>query len=167
MKTLSNSSLITLVVVASALFVAAPVAYADSETVNGTIAPALANFPPPTTAGTVSQFDPSLGTLTSVQITLSGSGTTDIAVTATSGSPTVFTVLSTDLGLTLTDPIDADVSTLESMSGGPTIPGGGLTVVNGTPYNSGLDTMGGTPGSQTLSSNLSSFRSEEHTSELQ
>jgi hypothetical protein len=156
MKTLRNSSIMTLAVISLALLVAAPVAMAGTVTYSGSIGSTLTNFTGAT--GTVQQFDPSLGTLTSVHITLAGSGTTDLTVTAGNPVvPTVFAALFTDLGLTLTDPNDADVHTLQSLFGGPTIPGGGLTVVYGTPYDSGINTMGGAPGSQTLNSNLGSF----------
>lgn len=77
MKTLRNSSMITFALVALALLVTAPVAFASSISYSGNIGSALTNFSGST--GTVAQFDPSLGTLTSVQITLAGSGTTDLA----------------------------------------------------------------------------------------
>jgi hypothetical protein len=154
MKTL-RTTFIVLSIVALALLIA-PVASAGSVTYYGTIGSSLTDFSGST--GTVQQFDPSLGMLTSVQISLAGSGTTVLTVTNNNiSSPTNFSALFTDLTLTLTDPGDADVDTIQAMYGGPTIPGGGLIVVNGTPYNSGIDTMGGAPGSQLLTSNLGSF----------
>jgi hypothetical protein len=159
MKTLRNSSIITLALVALALLVAAPVAFANIVSYSGSIAPELTNFPPPPATGTVQQFNPSLGTLNSVQITLAGGGMTDLTVSAIDpASPTVFTALFTDLALELTDPSDADVATLENMSGGPSVsPLHPITVVFGSPYDSGVDTLAGLAGSQTLNSNLSSF----------
>jgi hypothetical protein len=147
---------VTLFLAALALAVAVP-AYADTiETFNGTIGQAPTNFSGST--GTVQQFDPSLGTLNWVQITLNGVGTTVVTATATTDVPTVFTQLETSLSLLLTDPTDADVSTLQSLTGGPAVSAfSPLTVYIGSPYNSGLEPLNGLAGSQTLYSNLSSF----------
>jgi hypothetical protein len=157
MKALRSITLLTLSVAALAFVVATPAAYADTETFNGTIAGTSTNFTGST--GSVAQFDPSLGTLNSVSISLNGSGTTIVTATALNpSSPTGFTLLETTLSLLLTDPTDVDVNTLQSMAGGPAVSNlNPLTVIFGTPYSSGTDPLGGTAGSQLLTSNLSSF----------
>ena len=156
MKTL-RSTFIVLSFVALALIVA-PVALAGTETVSTTIGPTLTNFSGQT--GTVAQFDPTLGTLTQVIITLSGGGTTDINVTANvAGNPTSFSQLATSVAMQLTDPTDGSISLIASELGG--VPGLGaytpLVVVNGTPYDSGVLSMSGSPVNQTLTSSLTSF----------
>jgi hypothetical protein len=157
MKAIRNATLLSLVLGALALIAAAPAAYADTETFSGTIGAASTNFTGST--GTVQQFNTSLGTLDSVQITLNGSGTTNVGATALNAdTPTIFTLLETTLSLELTDPTDADVNTLQSMSGGPAVSSfNPLTVVFGSPYSSGLEPLSGLAGSQTLTSNLTSF----------
>ena len=156
MKTL-RSTFIVLSFVALALIVA-PVALAGTETFSTTIGPTLTNFSGQT--GTVAQFDPTLGTLYQVIITLNGGGTTDITATGNNpASPTNFTQLATSVAMQLTDPTDGSISLIASELGG--VPGLGaytpLVVVNGTPYDSGVLAMTGTPVDQTLTSSLTSF----------
>jgi hypothetical protein len=81
MKTLRNSSIITLVVVALALLVAAPVAMADTVTVIGTTLPISTSVNGSMGTLSVGGFYSAPGivagdTLTSVEIILSGAGTT-------------------------------------------------------------------------------------------
>jgi hypothetical protein len=156
MKTL-RSTFIVLSIVALALILA-PVAMANTETFSTTIGPTLTSFSGQT--GTVAQFDPTLGTLTQVIITLSGGGTTDI--TATAGNPTTptnFSQLATSVAMQLTDPTDAAVNPVANELGG--VAGissfSPLVVTFGTPYDSGVLSMTGTPASQTLTSSLTSF----------
>jgi hypothetical protein len=127
MKTLRNSSLITLVIVALALLVAAPVAYADSETFTATITPNPTNFSGVTT--TLPQFDPSLGTLTSVTVTLNGNGVTDITATETADIATTVSTLLTNVGLTLTD-VSVGLNLSESMTGQPLVGGNPISITN-------------------------------------
>lgn len=157
MKVFRNGTLLTLSLAALTLVAASPAAYADTESFNTTIAPTLTDFTGST--GSLSQFDPSLGTLLDVQLTLAGGGTTILTVSAGNpASPTIFTSLSTDLFLTLTAPSIPAINTLETMSGGPAVsPGSPLTVVFGTPYNSGSDPLAGVAGSQSFVSGLSPF----------
>jgi hypothetical protein len=156
MKTL-RSTFIVLSIVALALIVV-PVAMADTETFSTTIGPTLTNFLGQT--GTVAQFDPTLGTLTQVIITLNGGGSTDIHATGNNlGNPTSFSQLATSVAMQLTDPTDGSISLIANELGG--VPGLGpftpLVVVNGTPYDSGVLAMSGTPVNQTLTSSLTSF----------
>ena len=154
MKTL-RSTFIVLSIVALALILA-PVAMANTETFSTTIGPTLTNFLGQT--GTVAQFDPSLGTLTQVIITLTGGGTTDINVTANNPtSATDFSQLATSVSMQLTDPTDGAVNPIAAASGGPTIPYPYLVVTSSTPYDSGVLSMSGTPVNQTLTSSLTSF----------
>ena len=157
MKTL-RSTFIVLSIVALALILA-PVAMANTETFSTTIGPTLTSFSGQT--GTVAQFDPTLGTLYQVIITLNGGGTTDITATGNNpASPTNFTQLATSVAMQLTDPTDGSISLVASEAGG--VPGLGpflppLIVVDGTPYDSGVLAMTGTPVDQTLTSSLTSF----------
>jgi hypothetical protein len=154
MKTLRNSSIITLVVVAIALLVAAPVALADTETFTGTFTTTLTNFSGITT--TVSKFDPTLGNLTSVHVTLTGGGNTDLTASATNpANPSVISALYTALTEELTG---ASLTLDENLTGGPNINSlHPQTVVFGTPYDSGPESMTGTPVSQTLNSGFGAF----------
>jgi PEP-CTERM motif len=159
MKTLRNSSIITLGFIALALLVAAPAAMAGTISYTNTISPTATNFPGVT--GTLNQFDPSLGTLTSVEITISGIGSTVLTATANeNGNPTVFSEIDTTVGLLLTDPGDAAVHTLQTVTGGPAVDSfDTLTVYYGFPYNSGPESLnpGNNAAAQTLTSNLGSF----------
>lgn len=157
MRTLRSTSII-LAVIALALIVA-PVAMANSVTYNTTIGTTATNFSGAT--GSLSQFDPSLGTLTAVKITLTGNGSTVLTVTAQNPDyATVLTALYTDVGLLLTDPGDVAVHNLQTVTGGPAVDEfDPLTVNYGFPYNSGSQSLnsGDLSVTQTLNSNLSSF----------
>lgn len=143
MKAFRISSLLTCSAVALALVSAAPAALADSYTVSAQ---------PTNFSGTsldVAQFNSSLGTLTSVDITLSGFGTTDITATETAGIPTSVTELYTDVALQLTDP-NVNLTLDQSLTGQPLVDGSPISSFNplsiaayGT-YNSGSLNLAGT-----------------------
>ncbi len=161
------------------LVAAASVALAGSETFSTTIPTLLTKFS--NDPGSLPQFNPALGTLIDVKITLSAGGTTDITVTDPySDTYAVFDSLSTTATGTLTDPTDPDVTAAEAMAGGPAgitptnqlivcydTPSCATLVADGypppyyletnSPYNTGVLPLSGTPVSQTLSSNLGSF----------
>jgi hypothetical protein len=88
MKTLRNTSIITLAVVALALLVAAPVAMADSVTYTSNTIPNTTSTSSNMGTLALEQFNPSLGTLQSVDITLYGGGTVffTAALTANGGT---------------------------------------------------------------------------------
>src|SRR5271157_5290805 len=123
MKTLRNSSITTLAVVALALLVAAPVAMADTETFSGIITAAPTNFSGSTV--NLPQFDPSLGTLTSVTVTLAGNGITDLTATETADIATQVNTLFTGVALQLTD-VTVGLSLGASLTGQPLV--GGLPI---------------------------------------
>jgi hypothetical protein len=91
MKTLRNSSIITLAIVALSLLVAAPVAYASTVTYTTTMSNASDNLTNETVLAAIYQFDNTISglyagqTLNSVTITFVGTGTTTL--TATNSSP--------------------------------------------------------------------------------
>src|ERR1035441_5300842 len=86
MKTLRNSSLITLAVVTLALLVATPVAFADTtETFTSTLANASDNLSNELyLSPVINQFNSSLGTLQWVDITFVGTGVTTLTATNSS-----------------------------------------------------------------------------------
>jgi hypothetical protein len=102
MKTLRNTSLITLAVVALALLVAAPVAMADIlQTVNYPSSPTNYGVTTPVDMGSFNLFDSTTGTLNSVTLTFAGGVTGTI--TFHNGGDTASNVIGNDTGtLTLT-----------------------------------------------------------------
>jgi hypothetical protein len=172
MKTLRNTSIITLAIVALALLMA-PMAYADS-----------ANYTAILTAGPTSnsetftanqsattqptelsdtfvfpQFDTSLGTLTGVEIILSGGGSTTITGTSSTGA--VLSQLYTNSYFTLT----GSGQTLHLfLVGGPPNSGSPLydlntniTIPNPGSYNGTFDMTGGPTDSGLITSGLGAF----------
>jgi hypothetical protein len=178
MKTLRNTSIITLAVVTLALLVAAPVANA------GTIGPYTATETGSTSSSvtyTVSvplsstdwnanlyipQFNASLGTLTSVNINLSASGGTEIFGSALTDEPGVVSELYTGSTVVMTDP--GVISTMgENLVGGApnTGPSGfppyglvtPITISQSNSYDSTLLSMSGIADNNTYSSSLGAF----------
>ncbi len=86
MKTLRNSSILTLAVVALALLVATPVANADTiVSYTSTVPLTTTNYDINATPS-IPLFNPSLGTLNSVEIAISGTGTMVVTFQNTSSS---------------------------------------------------------------------------------
>lgn len=143
MKAFRCVALTSLTLTALALVAASPAAYADSYTVNAQ---------PTNFSGTtlnVAQFNPSLGTLTSVDITLSGFGTTDISASETLNIATSVNTLFTSVALQLTDPSVA-LTVNQSLTGQPLVGGSPISSFNplaiaplGT-YDSGALALSGT-----------------------
>jgi hypothetical protein len=91
MKTLRNSSLITLVIVALALLVAAPVAFADSTAPQTTsVGLQSTDLVSVVTTPPVALFNTSLGTLTSVTITFQGGENSNFLLENTAAGPETF-----------------------------------------------------------------------------
>lgn len=154
MKALRNA---TLSLAALALLVAAPVAYADSYTVSAQ----STNFSGSTL--NVAQFNPALGTLNSVDITLSGFGTTDIIATEIAGIPTSVNTLFTSVALQLTDPTVA-LTINQSLVGQPLVGGSPIGLFNPlsigalATYDSGSLALAGTATSDLgITTDLSSY----------
>jgi hypothetical protein len=130
MKTLRNSSLITLAVVALALLVAAPTAFAGSITYTSNTIPTTTT-PTSSNMGTLAleQFDPTIGTLDSIDITLYGGGTVffsyGLGVNGGTGGATL-TINSLTDALTLTGagasvPVNLTLTGTYTPSGGPIV----------------------------------------------
>lgn len=76
-----NVSLISITLVALALLAVAPAAYADTVSYSASIPSNVIDFSPITAAPAIPLFNPSLGTLDSVNIAVSGVGDLTISVT--------------------------------------------------------------------------------------
>jgi hypothetical protein len=158
---------ITLALVALATAAAiAPNALADSVSFTQSVPSTFTDF---STSVSLAQFNTSLGTLISVDITASASGTTNITVTnTTAGSPATVKELFTSSDVTVTNgsisalPLDVYLQGGEPYGAGV---GGDpyplvtpITVVNGSPYSTGVLPSTGSPAdSGLITSGLSYF----------
>jgi hypothetical protein len=153
MKTLRNTSIV-LSILALALFIAAPVAMAGTitepisgpVTVGPSLTPVSANF-------SILQFDPSLGTLTSVTINITDIGTTTLAATSTD----IDTLDDIDTKLTLlVSGGGASKSQTLYVDSGITDPPG-VIVTTTSPYNSGPLTITGSATDNVSSADWAAF----------
>lgn len=144
MKTLRTSSFITIAIVALALLVAAPIAIAD-DIQTGSISLTTTDF-----SGlpiSVAQFDPSLGTLNSITITLTGDNLASTTVHNPTGAEIVFE-LDEQTQLTLTNSL-AGVGTLAETL---TYSYPSVDVLAGGTNNLGPNSFNGTAASESVAS---------------
>jgi hypothetical protein len=166
MKNLRIASIFVLPVVALAL-VAAPVACADTVTYTATVAQQLTDLTDaPTTSGVLQEFNPTLGTLTGVTISILGAGTTTFSSIYNFGATSTQFIGTENSALWLDDPTNSGIDTLlgpltaniTGSSPGSISHGlvtGGLTVGAGQtltdpPTNMGPYTMGGALASENI-----------------
>ncbi len=117
MKAIRNVTLLSLSLVALALLAVAPAAYADSIPYTGYVTLQTTDLTNVAVLPAIPQFNSSLGTLTSVTITVEASGVTDfVSLTNMSSSATQF-VASEDTGVWLND---LNNSTIDTNLLGPT-----------------------------------------------
>jgi hypothetical protein len=109
MKTLRYSSIIALAIVALALLVAAPVAMASTITQYTYLASTPTDFTNTNLSPTVNQFNPGLGTLNSVTITLDVNGAAETSVTEDANASGNFQV--TEESVVVLDSPDSSLDT--------------------------------------------------------
>jgi hypothetical protein len=140
--------------VALALVAAASVAQAGSVTYTDTVPQGLTDY---STTLNLPQFNPALGTLQSVEIIVSDTGSTDLSVTQTLNTTAHLTVLSTQLYVDLTGVTIPSINVEPELTGGVSYAPPGHAIGPFSTFDTGVLTLTPASQSQSFSTGLSPF----------